>query len=128
MCYSEFGEILPAIREMDADVVSIEAARSQMDFLRQLSPGNYPNGIGPGVYDIHTPRVPSVAEFERLIHEALQVFRPEQLWVNALLRPENSPLGRSSTCTEKYGTRGTQSSDPAYVSGNACLNPGQSHQ
>ena len=82
MCYSEFGEILAAIREIDADVISIEAARSHMEFLRQLSPGDYPNGIGPGVYDIHTPRVPSVAEFERLIHEALQVFRPEQLWVN----------------------------------------------
>lgn len=53
-----------------------------MDFLRQLSPDDYPNGIGPGVYFIHTPRLPSVAEFERLIHEALQVFRPEQLWVN----------------------------------------------
>ncbi len=82
MCYSEFGEILPAIREMDADVISIEAARSQMNLLRQLSPRDYPNDIGPGVYDVHTPRVPDVAEYERLIHKALQVFRPEQLWVN----------------------------------------------
>lgn len=60
----------------------MEAARSQMDLLCQLSPGDYPNDIGPGVYDIHTPRVPNVAEFERLIQKALQVFRPEQLWVN----------------------------------------------
>ena len=82
MCYSEFGEILAAIRGMDADVISIEAARSQMNLLRRLSPGEYPNNIGPGVYDVHTPRVPSVAEFERLIHNALQVFRLEQLWVN----------------------------------------------
>lgn len=82
MCYSEFSEILAAIREMDADVISIEAARSHMSLLHQLSHGDYLNDIGPGVYDVHTPRVPSVAEFECLLRKALRVFRPEQLWVN----------------------------------------------
>ena len=82
MCYSEFGEILRAIKEIDADVISIEAARSRMELLDELAPGAYPNDIGPGIYDIHAPRVPDVAEFEVLIRKALQVFRPEQLWVN----------------------------------------------
>ncbi|HEU5399969.1 MAG TPA: 5-methyltetrahydropteroyltriglutamate--homocysteine S-methyltransferase [Terriglobales bacterium] len=82
MCYSEFGDILSAIKEMDADVISIEAARSQMELFQQLSPNEYPNCIGPGVYDIHSPRIPDADEFEGLIREALMVFNPEQLWIN----------------------------------------------
>jgi len=82
MCYSDFGDILPAIAEMDADVISIEAARSGMELLDESSLGNYPNSIGPGVYDIHSPRIPDVAEIELLLRRALRVFRPEQLWVN----------------------------------------------
>ncbi|HEX7359660.1 MAG TPA: 5-methyltetrahydropteroyltriglutamate--homocysteine S-methyltransferase [Bryobacteraceae bacterium] len=82
MCYAEFGEILDAIREMDADVISMEAARSQMALLTSFSSGVYRNDIGPGVYDIHSPRVPSQLEIESLIRKALQVFRAEQLWVN----------------------------------------------
>ncbi len=60
MCYSEFGEIFPVIQGMDADVISIEAARSSMELVQQLSPSEYPNSIGPGVYDIHSPRIPGV--------------------------------------------------------------------
>ncbi len=82
MCYSEFGEILSAIKQMDADVISIEAARSRMELFHQLSPNEYPNCIGPGVYDIHSPRIPDADEFESLIREALKVFSPDQLWIN----------------------------------------------
>jgi 5-methyltetrahydropteroyltriglutamate--homocysteine methyltransferase len=82
MCYSEFGEILPAIKEMDADVISIEATRSGMALLNEISPTGYSNEIGPGVYDIHSPRVPAVEEVEHLIREALKIFHPEQLWIN----------------------------------------------
>jgi 5-methyltetrahydropteroyltriglutamate--homocysteine methyltransferase len=82
MCYSEFGEILSAIKQMDADVISIEAARSRMELLHQLSPNEYPGCIGPGVYDIHSRRIPDVNEFEDLIREALKVFSPDQLWIN----------------------------------------------
>ena len=82
MCYSEFGEILPAIKQMDADVISIEAARSSMELFRQILPNEYPNCIGPGVYDIHSPRIPDADEFRDLIREALKVFSPEQLWIN----------------------------------------------
>ena len=82
MCYSEFGDILSAIRDMDADVISIEAARSTMELVHQLVPGGYRNAIGPGVYDIHSPRVPEVGEFENLISEALKAFRPDQMRIN----------------------------------------------
>jgi 5-methyltetrahydropteroyltriglutamate--homocysteine methyltransferase len=82
MCDADFGVILDAIREMDADVISMEAARSKMALLESFSSGVYQNDIGPGVYDIHSPRVPGEEEMESLIRRALQVFRPEQLWVN----------------------------------------------
>ena len=82
MCYAEFGEILEAIREMDVDVISVEAARSQMELLGSFRGRIYENEIGPGVYDIHSPRIPSEAEIESLIRKALGVFRADQLWVN----------------------------------------------
>jgi len=82
MCYSDFEDILPDIRRMDADVVSIEAARSGMKLLAKMDPASFHNGISPGVYDIHSPRVPEVQEFERLIRAALRVFDPEQLWIS----------------------------------------------
>jgi 5-methyltetrahydropteroyltriglutamate--homocysteine methyltransferase len=82
MCYAEFGEILDSVVCMDADVVSMEAARSGMELLEAFAGSEYPNNIGPGVYDIHSPRVPSTEEIESLIRKALTVFRPEQLWVN----------------------------------------------
>jgi 5-methyltetrahydropteroyltriglutamate--homocysteine methyltransferase len=82
MCYAEFGEILDAVVRMDADVISMEAARSQMELLEAFAGRGYPNDIGPGIYDIHSPRVPDIEEIEALIEKALGVFRLEQLWVN----------------------------------------------
>ncbi|MGC8561250.1 MAG: 5-methyltetrahydropteroyltriglutamate--homocysteine S-methyltransferase [Phycisphaerae bacterium] len=82
MCYCNYGEILDAVIEMDADVISLEAARSSMELLKVLSERRYPNEIGPGVYDIHSPRVPSEAEIDALIRVMLKVLRPEQLWIN----------------------------------------------
>jgi 5-methyltetrahydropteroyltriglutamate--homocysteine methyltransferase len=82
MCYSEFNEILEHIARLDADVISIEASRSQMELLDAFQDFRYPNSIGPGVYDIHSPRVPSVDEIVLLIRQAEQRIPREQLWVN----------------------------------------------
>ena len=82
MCYSEFNDIIEAIADMDADVISVEASRSKMELLDSFDEFDYPNEIGPGVYDIHSPRVPSVEEMEDLIRKALTVLDPEQMWVN----------------------------------------------
>jgi 5-methyltetrahydropteroyltriglutamate--homocysteine methyltransferase len=82
MCYSEFNDIIEAVAAMDADVISIETSRSRMELLDAFTRFQYPNGIGPGVYDIHSPRVPSEAEMADLLARALQVLEPEQLWVN----------------------------------------------
>jgi 5-methyltetrahydropteroyltriglutamate--homocysteine methyltransferase len=82
MCYSEFNEIIDAIAEMDADVISMEASRSKMELLDAFEAFDYPNQIGPGVYDIHSPRVPSTEEMADLLDEALDVLPAEQLWVN----------------------------------------------
>jgi 5-methyltetrahydropteroyltriglutamate--homocysteine methyltransferase len=82
MCYSEFNDIIAAIANMDADVISIETSRSQMELLNAFVNFKYPNEIGPGVYDIHSPRVPSVQEIEALLQKALDVLKPEQIWVN----------------------------------------------
>ncbi|WP_326823810.1 5-methyltetrahydropteroyltriglutamate--homocysteine S-methyltransferase [Streptosporangium sp. NBC_01756] len=82
MCYSEFGEIIGAIGDLDADVTSVEAARSAMELVTALRDAGYQNGIGPGVYDIHSPRVPSPEEIEQNLRRALQVVDPARLWVN----------------------------------------------
>ncbi len=82
MCYADFEDILEAIAALDADVISIEAARSRMALLDAFQRFRYPNAIGPGVYDIHSPRVPSVEEIEALLERALQVIPAERLWVN----------------------------------------------
>ncbi len=82
MCYSEFNDILPAIAAMDADVITIETSRSDMELLRGFGDFNYPNEIGPGVYDIHSPRVPSAEDMTRLLEKAAQVISPQNLWVN----------------------------------------------
>ncbi|MFC6235649.1 5-methyltetrahydropteroyltriglutamate--homocysteine S-methyltransferase, partial [Leucobacter soli] len=82
LCYSEFGEIIDAVDGLDADVTSIEAARSRMDVVEPLGEHGYSRGIGPGVYDIHSPRVPSVAEQTELIRLAADRIPGEQLWVN----------------------------------------------
>ncbi len=82
MCYSDFGDIMEHIQAMDADVNLIEAARSRMELLHDWEKTGYTNDIGPGVYDIHSPRVPTVEEMAALLREAARVLRPEQLWVN----------------------------------------------
>ncbi|WP_372786362.1 5-methyltetrahydropteroyltriglutamate--homocysteine S-methyltransferase [Phenylobacterium sp.] len=82
MCYSEFNDIIGAIGAMDADVISIETARSKMELLGAFSRYRYPNEIGPGVYDIHAPRLPSVDEMADLLARAATELDPSQLWVN----------------------------------------------
>ncbi|RCS56479.1 5-methyltetrahydropteroyltriglutamate--homocysteine S-methyltransferase [Parvibium lacunae] len=82
MCYSEFNDILPAIAALDADVITIETSRSDMELLRGFGDFAYPNEIGPGVYDIHSPRVPQVDEMVNLLEKAVQVIPAERLWVN----------------------------------------------
>ncbi len=82
MCYSEFNEIIDMIAELDADVISIEASRSDMQLLHAFVRTSYPNEIGPGVYDIHSPRVPSAEEMEDLLAKATAVLSPQQVWVN----------------------------------------------
>ena len=82
MCYSEFNDIISNVAEMDADVISIETSRSAMELLDAFVQFKYPNQIGPGVYDIHSPRVPKQEEMEFLLRKALEVLSPEQIWVN----------------------------------------------
>lgn len=82
MCYSEFNDMIQNIADMDADVITIETSRSQMELLDIFREFRYPNGIGPGVYDIHSPRVPSVEEMKALLEKALNYIPAERLWVN----------------------------------------------
>jgi 5-methyltetrahydropteroyltriglutamate--homocysteine methyltransferase len=82
MCYSEFNDILPWIAAMDADVITIETSRSDMELLDGFGEFAYPNEIGPGVYDIHSPRVPRVEEMVRLLEKAREVIPDARLWVN----------------------------------------------
>jgi 5-methyltetrahydropteroyltriglutamate--homocysteine methyltransferase len=82
MCYSEFNDIIQNITDMDADVITIECSRSQMELLDVFADFNYPNEIGPGVYDIHSPRVPSMDEMVKLLEKAKKVIPVDQLWVN----------------------------------------------
>jgi 5-methyltetrahydropteroyltriglutamate--homocysteine methyltransferase len=82
MCYAQFRDILDAIVAMDADVISIETSRSQMELLHDFGTFAYPNEVGPGVYDIHSPRVPTEAEMETLLNHATRVLPVDRLWVN----------------------------------------------
>jgi len=82
MCYADFEDIIEAIADMDADVISIESSRSRMELLDTFEAFDYPNQIGPGVYDIHSPRVPTTDEMADLLNRALTVLNPGQLWVN----------------------------------------------
>jgi 5-methyltetrahydropteroyltriglutamate--homocysteine methyltransferase len=82
MCYAQFNDILPQIAGMDADVITIETSRSDMALLRGFGDFAYPNEIGPGVYDIHSPRVPTVDAIERLLRKAAEVIPAANLWVN----------------------------------------------
>jgi 5-methyltetrahydropteroyltriglutamate--homocysteine methyltransferase len=112
MCYAEFGDVLSAIIKMDADVISLESARSKMSIVADLARANYVNEIGPGVWDIHSPRVPSVDEIRENLRIALGEFPRSRLWVNpdcglkTRMYPEvratfGQPRG-SSECGSKY--------------------------
>src|SRR5690606_33307518 len=82
MCYSEFNDIMEAIARMDADVITIETSRSAMELLDAFDQYHYPNEIGPGVYDIHSPNVPSVDAIADLMKKAAQRIPFHRLWVN----------------------------------------------
>ncbi|MFF7340994.1 5-methyltetrahydropteroyltriglutamate--homocysteine S-methyltransferase [Streptomyces sp. NPDC008163] len=82
MCYAEFGDIVQAIDDLDADVISLEAARSHMQVAHELAAHGYPREAGPGVYDIHSPRVPSAEEAAELLRTGLKAIPAERLWVN----------------------------------------------
>lgn len=81
LCYSEFGAVVDAIDALNADVATVEAARSTMEVLEQLGTG-LPRGVGPGVYDVHSPRVPTVSEIEQLLLAAQRWISPDRLWAN----------------------------------------------
>jgi 5-methyltetrahydropteroyltriglutamate--homocysteine methyltransferase len=82
LCYSEFGEVIGAIADLDADVTSLEAARSHMEVLDDLNSVGFANSVGPGVYDIHSPRVPGTGEIAESLRSALKAVPPQRLWVN----------------------------------------------
>ena len=82
MCYSEFNDVIESIAAMDADVITIETSRSDMELLEAFEAFEYPNEIGPGVYDIHSPRVPDTAEMVKLMRKAVRRIPAERLWVN----------------------------------------------
>jgi 5-methyltetrahydropteroyltriglutamate--homocysteine methyltransferase len=82
MCYSEFNDVIESIAAMDADVITIETSRSQLELLEAFRAFYYPNVIGPGVYDIHSPRVPDTAEMVQLLEKAAECIPAERLWVN----------------------------------------------
>lgn len=82
MCYSEFNDIIPAIDDMDADVISFEGSRSNLEILDELKEKNFKTEVGPGVYDIHSPRIPTVEEIEQALHRILAKVKKEKVWVN----------------------------------------------
>lgn len=82
MCYSEFNDIIPAIDDMDADVISFEASRSNLEILDELKEKNFKTEVGPGIYDIHSPRIPTVEEIEQALHRILAKVQKEKVWVN----------------------------------------------
>jgi 5-methyltetrahydropteroyltriglutamate--homocysteine methyltransferase len=82
MCYCEFGDVMDAIAALDADVISLETSRSQLQALDELASARYANDVGPGVYDIHSPRVPSTEEIVALMKKAMNLLPKERLWIN----------------------------------------------
>ncbi|MBR1740996.1 MAG: 5-methyltetrahydropteroyltriglutamate--homocysteine S-methyltransferase [Lachnospiraceae bacterium] len=97
MCYSEFEDIIPAIDDMDADVITFEASRSQLTILDSLKKNNFETEVGPGVYDIHSPRVPGVEEIKMAIRQMLEKIPKENLWIN----PDCGLKTRGNEETEK---------------------------
>lgn len=98
MCYAEFNDIMEAIAALDADVISIETSRSNMELLEAFGTFSYPNAIGPGIWDIHSPRVPDTGEMVALLERALRTIPAERLWVNpdCGLKTRDCPETRSA--------------------------------
>jgi 5-methyltetrahydropteroyltriglutamate--homocysteine methyltransferase len=82
MCYAQLGDIVDALGELDIDVVSLEAARSGMALAADLKAADFQGGVGPGVYDVHTPGIPAVADIERLLRRAVDALGSDRVWVN----------------------------------------------
>ncbi|MBT4878796.1 MAG: 5-methyltetrahydropteroyltriglutamate--homocysteine S-methyltransferase [Alphaproteobacteria bacterium] len=112
MCYSEFNDIIDEIAALDADVISIETSRSAMELLDAFIEFKYPNHIGPGVYDIHSPRVPKVEEMEFLVHKALESLDVQQIWINpdCGLKTRNWPEVKASLENMVIATKNLRSS------------------
>lgn len=104
MCYSEFNDVIESIAAMDADVITIETSRSDMELLEAFEQFDYPNEIGPGVYDIHSPRVPSREEIVALLRKAARRIPAERLWVSGL-RPEDPRLAGNRGSAGEHGRR-----------------------
>lgn len=104
MCYSEFNDVIESIAAMDADVITIETSRSDMELLEAFEQFDYPNEIGPGVYDIHSPRVPSREEIVALLRKAARRIPAERLWVSGL-RPEDPRLAGNRGGAGEHGRR-----------------------
>ncbi len=82
MCYANFNDIIEAVAALDADVISIESSRSRMELLKAFRDFSYPNDIGPGIYDVHSPAIPSLEDIKELLRKAVKVLSPGQVWVN----------------------------------------------
>ena len=94
MCYCEFNDIMPSIAALDADVISIETSRSDMELLKSFD-FVYPNEIGPGVYDVHSPRCPSTEDMAKLLGKAKSRLAPDQIWVNPIAASRRAAGKRS---------------------------------
>lgn len=105
MCYSEFNDIIAQIADMDADVITIETSRSDMELLDAFDDFNYPNDIGPGVYDIHSPNIPSQEQMVKLMRKAAERSRAAPVG-QPRLRPQNARLERSHSRAGEHGGGG----------------------
>ena len=108
MCYSEFNDIIEAIAALDADVISIEASRSDMELLGAFARFRYPNEIGPGVYDIHSPRVPEIEEIMGRLRKALAVAAARAALGESRLRAEDAGLARGAGLAAEHGRGGQE--------------------
>jgi len=115
MCYSEFNDIIASIAAMDADVITIETSRSDMELLDAFDHFNYPNQICPGVYDIHAPNIPTQEHMAQLMQKAAERITAERLWVNPDCGLKNPPVGRSAAGAHEYGGR-CQDAAPGCIS------------
>ena len=106
MCYSEFTDIIPAIDAMDADVITFEASRSDLQILSALRENHFETEVGPGVYDIHSPRVPSVEEIVQVLEKMLTQIEPDKLWVNPDCGLKDERNSRNTSKPYQYGAGG----------------------